>query len=260
MDLGTLKRMFDAPRPIDLASLNVPSGLSLLVVAPHPDDFDAVGVSLRRFQTCGCDIHLDVATSGASGVEDLFCSPPSNEQKMLVREKEQRLSCAFFGMPPSRVSFLRLHEDANGDPEDSGPNRETIRARIEAVRPAIVVLPHGNDTNAGHQRVYSMVRASAALMDFPIVALYNRDPKTVAMRADLVMAYDGTAAIWKGELLRHHRSQHERNLRQRSYGFDERILRCNKAIADDLGAAAPYAEAFEIEFLGTASAARVVKA
>ena len=65
----------------------------LLALAPHPDDFDAIGATMRFFKENGNPIHVAVATSGASGVEDTFCTPPTPETKKAVREKEQRASC-----------------------------------------------------------------------------------------------------------------------------------------------------------------------
>ncbi|MBP1768990.1 MAG: hypothetical protein H6P98_3105, partial [Candidatus Aminicenantes bacterium] len=69
----------------------------MAVLAPHPDDFDAAGVTLRLFQRNGNRVSLAVLTSGASGVEDGFCSPPARAEKARIRENEQRASCRFFG-------------------------------------------------------------------------------------------------------------------------------------------------------------------
>ncbi len=38
--------------------------LRILVLAPHPDDFDAIGVSMRNFWKNGNPLYLAVATSG----------------------------------------------------------------------------------------------------------------------------------------------------------------------------------------------------
>jgi hypothetical protein len=81
-----------------------------------------------------------------------------------------------------------------------------------------------------------------------MAALLFRDPKTVAGRDDLSLPSDADRAAWKGELLRFHRSQHQRNLNTRGHGFDERILRVNRDSAARLQIAEPYAETFELEF------------
>jgi hypothetical protein len=64
------------------------------------------------------------------------------------------------------------------------------------------------------------------------------------MRLDLVTVFDDGEAAWKGGLLRCHRSQHERNLRSRGIGFDERILAMNRGIGTEVDA--PFAEGFEL--------------
>ncbi len=54
----------------------------------------------------------------------------------------------------------------------------------------------------------------------------------------------------KAELLRCHRSQHERNLRVRGHGLDARILEVNRAIAAEAGLVEPFAEGFEVSLIG----------
>ena len=88
--------------------------MRLLVLAPHPDDFDEIGVTLRFFRDNGNPIFVAVVSSGASGVEDSFCTPPTIEKKAEVREQEQRRSCRFFGLQDTHLDFLRLTEDHNG--------------------------------------------------------------------------------------------------------------------------------------------------
>ena len=92
----------------------------------------------------------------------------------------------------------------------------------------------------------------------PVVALYNEDPKTTKIRKDLFVLFGEEGAGWKGDLLRAHDSQQERNIRVRGTGFDERILQMNRrshkeipraaaaGVSEPFGSAS-YAEAFEIE-------------
>jgi len=77
------------------------------------------------------------------------------------------------------------------------------------------------------------------------------DPKTIQMRHDLYTVFGEDEAEWKGQLLRFHQSQHQRNLRTRQYGFDERILKVNRQIARELQASASYAEGFELKLYPT---------
>jgi LmbE family N-acetylglucosaminyl deacetylase len=227
-------------RPTAITSLPWPRMLRLFVLAPHPDDFDEAGVTLRFFHERGCSIHVAVVSGSASGVLDEFCA--GAEAKALAREQEQRESLQFFGLPENHLTCLRLPEDANGDPIDDPPSEAVIREKIAAIRPDIVFLPHGADTNVGHQRVFAMFRRVApATTGFLI-----RDPKTVEFRTDLFMPFGAELAAWKRQLLLHHRSQEHRNRVLRGRGFDDRILDVNRQSAAELACGAPFAEAFAL--------------
>jgi len=219
----------------------------VLVLAPHPDDFDEIGVTLSCLRDNGNPIYVDVLSSSASGVEDSFCTPPTLERKAAVRENEQRESCRFFGLPESHLTFLRLPEDAEGHLLDSQEAVEQVRRRVAGVKPDLAFLPHGNDSNLGHQRAYSMFRKAACEAGYPITALLAKDPKTIGMRRDLYTVFGSEQAEWKAELLRFHQSQHQRNLNTRGYGFDERILRVNRDTARELSRDDMFAEVFEIQ-------------
>jgi hypothetical protein len=68
------------------------------------------------------------------------------------------------------------------------------------------------------------------------------------MQHDAFMVFGEREAAWKAELLRNHRSQHQRNLNTRGHGFDERILRVNREIAaKHMEMDHQYTEAFEVE-------------
>lgn len=114
---------FTSNNPIPFQSLGLPEPLRVLVLAPHPDDSDAIGVTLRFLWENGNPLFVAVVTSGASGVEDTFCSPPTVEARARLREQEQRASCQFFGLPRAHLAFLRLEEDESGHPvEDEASN------------------------------------------------------------------------------------------------------------------------------------------
>ncbi len=234
------------PRPLLLHRLAIPAALRVAVLAPHPDDFDAIGVTLRRLRDNGNRIEVAVLTSGASGVEDGFRGAFIPAAKAAVREEEQRASCRWFGLPDDRLTFLYLAEDGDGHVKPDAANEARLRDYVVQARPDLVFLPHGNDTNADHQRVDAFFRKIVREARLPVVAFLNRDPKTLAMRTDLVTGFDDEAARWKGELLRFHQSQHQRNLNTRQKGFDERVLGVNRQIAEEQGGPWPYAESFEI--------------
>ncbi len=242
-----LKKLLELPRPAAIPTMRWPAELRLFVLAPHPDDFDAVGVTLRFFQQNGNTIHLAVVSGSASGVLDDFCSPPDNATKAAVREQEQRDSLRFFGLGEECAAFLRLKEDDAGALRDDAENEAAIRQQLLAHRPQIVFLPHGADSNAGHRRVHAMFARTAATLDDPPAAFLIRDPKTLSFRADLYMPFDEEAARWKRQSLLHHRSQEHRNRRQRGRGFDDRILDVNRQIAGELSCGAQFAEAFQVE-------------
>ena len=234
-------------RPIFLTSEGLPGDLRVLVLGPHPDDFDSIGVTLRLLRDQGNPIRVAVLTSGASGVEDEFCSPPTRERKAEIREDEQRRSCRFFGLEDAELSFLRLTEDHEGHLIENGENLERLGACLTEGEPDLVFLPHGNDTNAGHRRTYSMFRTITETGDFEGAAFLIQDPKTVDLRHDAYTVFGEEEAEWKARLLRFHGSQQQRNLNIRSHGFDDRILDLNREIARRHLGSDLYAEAFEVE-------------
>jgi LmbE family N-acetylglucosaminyl deacetylase len=247
--LGTMTFTLDSlpagPAPQSLRELAFPRPLDILVMAPHPDDFDAIGLALRHLQRQGHTLHVAVLTSGAGGVEDGFGGAVDDAAKAALREDEQRESCAFFGLPPQGLHFLRLWE---GAPEADDLAR--LRAWM-AARPAdLVFLPHGNDSNRTHRRTFEAVSAVAAAEGLQAWACLNRDAKTLGMRVDLYFEFGEEDAAWKAQLLRFHGSQQERNLSTRGSGFDARVLAVNRQAAQELGAAMPYAEVFELARLG----------
>ena len=244
---------FPVTRPLRLSELTLPASLTLVVLAPHPDDFDAIAVTLRYFHQRGDTIHLAVLTTGASGVEDGYADAYTADDKATLREAEQAASCAFFGLPSERLSFLRLPPDEKGNPRLDDINRQCIRDYLAARQPDLVFMPHGNDSNVTHQRTYALFRAVALAERWKLWAVLNQDAKTVAMRTDLYTPFAAGDAAWKAELLRLHASQQQRNLNTRAQGFDERVLAVNRKTG--LGLHAEYAEAFELEAYGTAAGA-----
>jgi LmbE family N-acetylglucosaminyl deacetylase len=256
-DLGALLVAGAAPR--SLREIVFPRPLQILVLAPHPDDFDAIAVSLRHLHEHGHVLHVAVLTTGASGVEDGFGGAHDDSAKAALRESEQRASCALFGLPAQRLEFLQLWGSAPGADADGAGGGEAndgdldrLRAWI-AARPAdLVFMPHGSDSNRTHRRTCESVCAIAARQGLDAWACLNRDAKTQQMRVDLYCEFDQAQADWKAQLLRLHASQHERNLRTRAAGFDERVLQVNRHAAQALALAQPYAETFEVMRLGAA--------
>lgn len=244
MHLATL---FPSQRPFSIRTIDFPSSLRVLMVGPHPDDFDAVGVTMRLFHNNGNPIHVVTIRAG-SGVEDSFCSPPTFEAKAALRDEEQRQSCRFFGLPEQSLTLLDLEQNDKAQLLHTAENVNRLKEIVVRYRPDLAFMPHGHDTNSDHRTVYAMFKQIVDELRLPVVAFLIRDPKTIDMHVDCYTAFDETKAQWKGQLLRFHASQHQRNLNTRNYGFDDRILTVNRDIARDLGIPQVYAEAFELEF------------
>lgn len=211
-------------------------------MAPHPDDFDVIAVTLRRMMQRGAGIFVAVMTSGASGVDQPGLD---RDAKARLRRREQEASCRFFGLPEKHLSFLDLGEDS-GHLAEHDANEDAIRSHLEALRPDVVFMPHFHDPNLAHQRTNAMVRRALGRLGSQALIALNRDPKTIAMRVTCVTMFGEDEAAWKRALLRHHESQQRRNLRTRGQGLDDRILALNAA---DAGLPGRYAEVFEV--LGT---------
>ena len=95
--------------------------------------------------------------STSSGVEDSYRNCSSNAEKAKIRGQEQRQSCRFFGLDENRITFLDFLKEDQTQPIEISENTEMLRKYISAKQPDIVFLPHGNDTNASHKRMYLML-------------------------------------------------------------------------------------------------------
>jgi len=235
----------NVPKPASISSTTFPAGMRVMFIGPHPDDFDANGLTLRYLRDGGSELRV-LVVSGGSGVEDSYCVTSTQEVKERIREREQRASCRFFGLPGEALTFLHIDKDGEAQPVDSPANLRLLTEHVLSFKPDVIMLPHGNDTNQGHRVMHRMVTKAALRAKSPIALLLSRDPKTISMRTDLYTAFGEAEATWKATLLRFHDSQHQRNLCSRGHGFDERILAENRRAALELGLDAPYAEAFEL--------------
>lgn len=233
-------------RPADLRKIAWPEKLKLLVTAPHPDDFDAIGVTLRYLMNAGHGVQVIVAETG-SGIDKVYGAGMSAEDRRQLRVREQTDSFRFFGLPDDRFRFLKLNNAEDDQVADDAANRLFLEKLVRELKPDMLFMPHGNDTNRAHRAMYAMMKAIASRMEWPVALMLNSDVKTVGMRKDFYLAFDETEAQWKSELLRYHDSQHQRNLRDRGYGFDERVLMLNRRTAAELGIGKPYAASFELE-------------
>ena len=245
--MNTLKSFWQHAYPQAIREGLIPPHLRLLVVGPHPDDFDAIGVTLKFLANQGNPLHLAVIGTGG-GVDDTTHPGLSMDQKTALRETEQKESARFFGLPDYAMVFLSLEKDAQDQLMDNATNFDALTAAVEDVAPDVIFLPHGNDSNATHRTTCALIRQVAIRSGRPVALFLNRDVKTIAMRTDLYMPFGEELATWKAQLLRFHDTQQQRNLATRGHGFDERVLTLNAQTARDLHIDAPYAESFELEF------------
>lgn len=233
-------------RPCSLREKPIDTSSKLLVLAPHPDDFDAIGVTLKFLFSNGNPLEVAVAYTG-SGVEETYRPGLTLETMAQLREHEQRNSLRFFGLPENCLTFLRLENDDTDQLVESEQNLRLLESIVSQKAPDIIFLPHGNDTNSAHRAMYAMVRQIALRIHRPIALMLIRDPKNISMRTDLYCPFGEVEATWKAELLRFHDTQHQRNLNSRGYGFDKRILDVNRQYAKELALTKPYAEVYELE-------------
>lgn len=233
-------------RPCSLLEQPIDTSSKLLVLAPHPDDFDAIGATLKFLFSNGNPLEVAVAYTG-SGVEDAYRPGLTLEIMTHLRELEQRNSLRFFGLPEGCLTFLRLENDGTDQMIESEHNLRLLESIVSQKAPDIIFLPHGNDTNSAHRAMYTMVRQIALRAHHPIALMLIRDPKNISMRTDLYFPFGEEEAAWKAELLRFHDTQQQRNINSRGYGFDKRILDSNRQNAKELGLPQPFAEIFEIE-------------
>ncbi|MBO4790373.1 MAG: PIG-L family deacetylase, partial [Oxalobacter sp.] len=74
--------------PIDIANVQWNRSLRLLVTAPHPDDFDAISVTLRRMVQAGHTLFAAVAQTG-SGIDPIYGAGMNQQDRTALRNREQ---------------------------------------------------------------------------------------------------------------------------------------------------------------------------
>ncbi len=239
--------------PVNLKALTWPNAqtnpIIINVVAPHPDDFDAIALTLHYFKQHSYRINLFVLSGGSKGVQDQFLGTDDWEEKARIRELEQLASARLFGLQDNNISFLRLIEAEDGELDDSESNYDKLKQHLVTKAPSIWCLPYGSDTNTAHQRTYSMAKRIAQASSQPVLLLCNKDAKTLNFSTHLYLEFGSEEAEWKAKLLRCHESQQARNLNLRGYGFDERVLRFNQEVAKQLNILQSHAEAFHLELI-----------
>lgn len=255
-----------------------PSGCAprVLVIAPHPDDFDIVACTLLALAKAGAVLSCAVLSCG-SGVEDAYCEErgvaPTPENICEIRRAEQRAGCAIWneacpnGLPDTSLAFLELDE-SGGDLADRGQvlpteaNADRFCAYFAAQAPDLVFVPcvfeewplppsppepmPNGAGNLGHYRAAALIEEALRRSGRKCAVLLHRDPKTVSMHEMRHTGYDEALLKWKSRMLRAHDSQHARNMRTRGVGFAERLMAPEREKARELGLGVAAAEVFQV--------------
>jgi len=227
--LADLCRAARTGQCIDLVKPVPWGGAVALALAPHPDDAEAIAVTLRLLATNGWQLRWAVVTSGWSGVQDDFVGP-DQATKAAARRKEQRAAARLFGLPANRLAFLELEETEDGALAATKANRARLFQVLGKSTPDLILLPWRLDSNATHRLVYQWFAEWADGWPRPVVALGNEDPKTQEFQPHVRVLFAEQIARWKEKLLECHQSQSARNLATRGHTFAARILAVNRTV------------------------------
>jgi len=137
--------------PSSLEATNLKSRGTAHVLAPHPDDFDAIAVTCKYLQSLQWRIVLSVLTGGENGVTDGYGGASSGEQKRDLRRQEQRDSCLAFGLDLEELSFLDLDHDEAGLLRMNKANSVHIGAELDGSGADLLLMPHISDSNKTHR-------------------------------------------------------------------------------------------------------------
>ncbi len=159
-----------------------------LALAPHPDDPDAVAVTLRLLARGGWEVSWAIVTSGCSGVQDAFAGSLHAR-----KSRGARGGTGGIGTPlrsaRGTAALPAAGRGCDGELAETAENRMRFDAALRKLAPALVLLPCGADTDPTHRRVFTWFHDWMCNWPHPLTALYNEDPKSLAfsprVRGDL---------------------------------------------------------------------------
>ncbi len=126
--------------------------MTVLVIAPHPDDESiGCGGALRLHTLRGDRVVAVFLTSGELGLKDL-----PRQKAWQIREREALAAAKVLGL--AEVIFLRQQDWlVNADVERAG---KALRPILQREAPEVVYLPHPDEWHPDHQAALPVVRAA----------------------------------------------------------------------------------------------------
>ncbi len=207
--------------------------MNILVIAPHPDD-EAIGCggALCLHADQGDRVVAVFLTSGELGLKKL-----PREAAWQTREREARRAAKILGL--AETIFLRQPDWLLG--EHVAEAAALLRPILKREAPALIYLPHRQDSHPDHQAAWPVLRAALKRSGLRAPALRAYEVWTPLSQFDEVQ--DITAVMSrKLRAIRAHRSQLDE--------FDyARAVRGLNAYRGVLAGKCSYAEVFEVQSL-----------
>ncbi|QNE38111.1 PIG-L family deacetylase [Hymenobacter sp. NBH84] len=150
-------------RPADFA----PTLGSTVVVAPHPDDESlGCGGLLALLRQVGVPVNAVLVSDGTMSHPHSVKFPAAARQAL--REAELREALALLGVSTDDLLLLDLPDSAVPTPDQPGFAEAvaTLRAYLQRVQPATVLVPWRRDPHPDHRATSQLV--AAALAGLPI--------------------------------------------------------------------------------------------
>src|SRR5438552_19143198 len=126
--------------------------MTVLVIAPHPDDESiGCGGTLRLRTWCRDRVVAVFLTSGELGLKHL-----PREKAWAIREQEAREAAKILGL--AKVHFLRQPDWSVGDhiPEAA----KALRPFLKKEKPALIYLPHPAEWHPDHKAALPVLRSA----------------------------------------------------------------------------------------------------
>ncbi len=132
-----------------------------LVVAPHPDDESlGCGGAIALLSGFGIPVHVLFISDGTGSHPNSRKFPPPALRAL--RENEAQSALAALGVPPSKLTFLRLSDGAV--PTADAPGFEDAATLcldcLESLAPQTVLLPWRRDPHPDHRATSQIIQSA----------------------------------------------------------------------------------------------------